>query len=70
MKNFAVNQELHSETILPVQNISVMKIEDGQSVTEVIQDLQNDPNIDYVQPNFIYSTQSTLPNDSYFGNQR
>ena len=70
MQNFAVNQQLSSESIIPAQNISVMKIEDGQSVTQVIQDLQNDPNVEYSQPNFIYTIQTTNPNDPDFNLQR
>ena len=70
MKSFAINQELSTESTLPAENISVMKITDGQSVDQVIQDLQNDPSVDYVQPNFVYSIQMADPNDTYFGNQR
>lgn len=70
MKTFAVQQELSSESTIPAENISVMKITDGQSVADVIQGLQNNPNVDYVQPNFLYTTMMTDPNDTLFGNQR
>lgn len=66
MQNFAANQELSSENSIPAQNISVMKIEDGQSVAEVIQDLQNDPSIEYVQPNFVYTLAISDPDDPWF----
>jgi len=70
MQNFATSQDLSSEQVLPTQNISIMKITDGQSVADVIQDLQNDPSVDYVQPNFLYTIQMADPNDTYFSNQR
>ena len=52
------------------ESISVIKIEDGQTVNEVIQDMQSDPNVEYVQPNFIYTTQIADPNDTYFANNQ
>ena len=70
MQKFASNQTLTSEDIIASQNISVMKINDGQDVVSVIQDLQQDPNVEYVQPNFIYTLQATNPNDTYFNEQR
>lgn len=69
MKNFAVDQALSTESTIPAENISVMKITDGQSVADVIQNLQNDPSVDYVQPNFIYALETTDPNDTFFGDQ-
>jgi len=70
MQSFAVDQSLVSESIISDQNISVMKIDDNQSVMEVVHDLQNNPTVVSVQPNFIYTLQSVSPNDTYFPNQR
>jgi hypothetical protein len=70
MQNFESKQKLTSDTLLPAQNISVMKIQDGQSVAEVIQNLQDDPNVEYVQPNFIYTMQIANPNDTFFASDQ
>jgi len=70
MQKFASQQNLRSEEVISTQNISVMKITDGQTVLETIQDIQQDPTIEYVQPNFIYTLQASDPNDTYFNIQR
>lgn len=70
MQNFAVNQQLSSESTIPAQNISVMKITDGQSVMSVIQNIQNNSSVEYVQPNFIYTMMMADPNDTDFTDQR
>ena len=66
MQSFASREALTTEHVISEENISVMKINDGQSVAEVMQDLQNNPNVEYVQPNFIYKMQIIDPNDTYF----
>jgi hypothetical protein len=43
-----------------------MKINDGQTVDEVIKNLKIDPTVEYVQPNFIYKTQIADPDDTFF----
>jgi len=70
LQNFASSQNLISEDIISAQNISVMKIDDSQNVVDVIQGLQNNSSIEYVQPNFIYTIQTTNPNDTHFDVQR
>ena len=70
MQNFAYNENLIPQENIPAQNISVMKITDGQSVMSVIQDLQNNSSVEYVQPNFIYTTMMADPNDTNFIDQR
>jgi subtilisin family serine protease len=46
-------------------NISVLKISDGKSVETKIAELQNDPNVEYVQPNFKYYPAETGTNDTF-----
>ena len=66
LQSFATREALITEKIISTQNISVMKINNGQTVDEVIQNLKNDSTIEYVQPNFIYTTQIANPNDTLF----
>jgi len=70
MRSFASREALTTKSTIVDKNISVMQINDGQTVDEVIQDLQNDPNVEHVQPNFIYHIQIANPNDTYFDIQR
>ena len=70
MQNFASDQNLTPQENIPAQNISVMKIDTGGDVMSVVQNLQSDPNVEYVQPNFIYTIQMNDTNDSLFSQQR
>lgn len=47
------------------EHTSVVKITDGQTVAQAIQDFQNDPNVESVQPNFVYHLWG-ISNDPYF----
>jgi len=63
--NLINSKSLEKEKDLNSENTSVLKIKDGKTVEEKIAELNNDPNIEYAQPNYQYS-QSSLPiNDSY-----
>lgn len=68
--SFAVNTNMKTTDSIVNNNIAVMKIQWTESVEQKIIQLQSDPNIEYVQPNFIYHIQVTDPNDTYFNNQR
>lgn len=70
MRIFASGENLIPQESIPAQNITVMKIENGQDVMTVIQDLQNNSGVEYIQPNFIYTLQATDPNDPGFSHQR
>ncbi len=48
------------------ESIVHAKLSAGQSVASAIAELAGDPNVEYAQPNFIYHTTSTTPNDTYF----
>lgn len=47
-------------------NIVHAKLPEGKTVANAIAELAGDPNVEYVQPNYIYHTTSTTPNDTYF----
>jgi len=44
-------------------NISLLKITDGKTVEEKISDLKDNPAIEYIQPNYLYSPASIATND-------
>ena len=46
-------------------NVSVLKIKDEKTVEEKIAELKNDPNVEYIQPNFQYYPLSIDTNDTY-----
>jgi hypothetical protein len=46
--------------------MAVIKAE-NKTTEELINEFKNDPNVEYVQPNFIYYTQEFIPNDTDFG---
>jgi subtilisin family serine protease len=60
---FQLNREL--EVLDPAGLIRV-QLQDGQEVEEALSVYGSDPNVEYVQPNYIYTLQ-TLPNDPMFG---
>src|SRR5258708_40361685 len=43
-----------------------VKLAPDQSVTEALVVYQNDPNVEYAQPNYIYHT-AAVPNDTQYG---
>jgi hypothetical protein len=36
----------------------------NNSTKEIINELKNDSDIEFIQPNYVYKTQSLIPNDS------
>src|SRR4051794_31390607 len=47
----------------------LVKVERGQSVNDAIAELEQRPDVRYAEPNWIYHTASTTPNDPLFGTQ-
>ncbi len=62
-------QDFSTQEILPSQNIVLIQIPSDETLATEIQTLQDDPNVEYVQPDFLYTT-SSLPNDPSFNKQR
>ena len=50
--NFNKSKSLEKKKDLKSNNISVLKIRDAKTVEEKIAELQNDPNIEYAEPNY------------------
>ncbi len=53
-----------TQTHKPIYQV---KIQLHETVPQVISRLQNNPDIELVQPNYIYRTTATSPNDTYYG---
>ncbi len=51
---------------LDVRNFAVVRVSAGQSVEAAVAAYQDDPAVEYAQPNYIYSGQK-VPNDSIYG---
>ena len=65
-KQFAVSKNLDKKEDIRKSNISVLKIKDAKTVEEKIAELKNDPDVEYVEPNYIQPWTSTTPNDTNF----
>ncbi|MFH1712875.1 MAG: S8 family serine peptidase [Candidatus Jacksonbacteria bacterium] len=63
--NFIRAKSLEKKEDLRKINTSVLKIKDGKTVEQKIAELKNDPNVEYVQPNFQYYPLSIDANDTY-----
>ncbi len=46
-----------------------IKFKEGTDILEAISEYQNDPNVVYAEPNYIYQTNVTTPNDPSFNQQ-
>ncbi|MDN4592862.1 S8 family peptidase [Polycladomyces subterraneus] len=55
----------HSKEI----GFDVVKIPSGKSVSQVVREYRNNPNVEYAEPNYIYHADWT-PNDPYFSTQQ
>ncbi len=47
------------------KRISLVKLENGQSVDEAVESFKKDPDVEYVQPNHIYRI-NAIPDDTYY----
>ncbi len=67
---FANNKDLEKVDTIENSNIAVMEIQWTETVEQKIIQLQSDVNVEYAEPNYIYSTMSMSFNDPYSGNLR
>ncbi len=58
-------QNLKLEKSLASGKILLLKDNSGKKTKDIISQLKKDPNIEYIQPNYIY-TSTALPNDTNF----
>jgi len=64
-KTFAAAKNLDKEEDIKQSNLSVLKIRDGKTVEDKVAELNNDPNVEYAQPNFQYYPLTINTNDTY-----
>lgn len=64
-----INQEnsLVAQESFEEENISVLKIEDEQTVEEVISILEDDPNVEYAEPNYTREISEIISDDMHRG---
>jgi subtilisin family serine protease len=67
-QTFSNAKKLDKKNYFKNSNSALYKIKDGKSVEQKIKDLQSDPNVASVQPNFKYS-KTAIPSDTSFPNQ-
>src|SRR3990172_1460138 len=68
MRNFHAQNNLTELETLGKIGVSRMKIPPGFSVGETVTRLKNNPNVEFVEPNYIRGTHDS-PNDKYYPNQ-
>lgn len=64
---FTNSKSLENKEDLRKNNISVLKIRDNKTVEDKIAELNNDPNVEYAQPNYQYYTKVINTNDTHRG---
>jgi len=64
-ESFSYSKSLEKKEDLKRINVSVLKIKDNKTVEEKIAELKNDPNVEYIQPNFLYYSLTIDTNDTY-----
>lgn len=66
----ADRQDFQTENMLPAENIALITVDENKSLQEEMARLLQDPNVEYVQPNFVYHILMTAPDDTHFDDQR
>ena len=54
---------------IPLINAELIKVKDDQYFNEVLKRYQQDPDVEYAEPNYIKYKKSIVPDDPYFGSQ-
>jgi subtilisin family serine protease len=52
-----------------LDNTYVLKFDTNTDVESLVKEYKDDPNVEYVEPNYIIRAFDTTPNDTYFNNQ-
>ncbi|MEI8091251.1 MAG: hypothetical protein WCG98_03205 [bacterium] len=62
-------QDFETENIIPKENLVLISVDEGADLSSEIQRLSQDPNVEYVQPNYAYEILISSPNDTRFSKQ-
>ena len=65
--SFSESRQLESKEKISVANIAILESKTGESVESIINRLEDDPNVEYVQPNFQYEPFAIPTNDTHRG---
>ncbi len=65
--NFSKVMSMEKKEDLKKSNISVLKIKDGKTVEQKIAELENDPRVEYVEPNYLYYSSEIATDDTHKG---
>jgi len=57
------------EDLISANKLMRVQLLSKQSVESALAQLQNNPDVEFAQPNFIYHATTTVPNDPYFTQQ-
>jgi subtilisin family serine protease len=68
-KNNSSNQTVKTQAISETLNIHVIKLPSNMKVEDALKKYRNDPNVEYVEPNYIVRKLETTPNDPYYSSQ-
>ena len=68
LQSFETVQGLKDSEVLAPQNLTVMESETGETTEDMIKRLQNDPQVEHVEPNYLRQF-SAVPNDTDFAQQ-
>lgn len=68
LEKFSEGKNIEKKNKLENENISLFKIKDKKTVREKISELKNDPNIEYIQPNYKKYPTTISTNDTYRNN--
>jgi len=49
-----------------LHNIYLLKVDENADIKAICKEYKQDPNVEYAEPNYIYYTSETFPNDPYF----
>lgn len=69
LNKYSLFEEFDVKKNIFSSNKIVLKLNDENNFKQKLKELQNDPNVEYVQPNFVYKLQDILPNDEFFSEQ-
>lgn len=64
---FALSNALEKKEDFTISNISVLKITDSETVAQKIAELENDPNVEYAEPNYRRFPAEISTNDTHRG---
>ncbi len=62
-------QALSSEPLDTASDIVVADVPEGETVESFVEELEAQPNVEYAQPNYVYTLESTTINDPYAAQQ-